>query len=159
MAWNTGPSSPGEELMTSSTCEVAVCCSSASLSFFSRSRACAGSFVTSSDWDRRAVTARALAFVLLERSLRPCVRLFALLRDKVTPAARPGTQGLWAQRLRKHTTTGASGGSAVYSVPLTVELQVAADSPARVLQPLHEGNQAELRFRIVGGRAHEHADP
>ena len=31
MAWNTGSSSPGELLMTRSTSEVAVCCSSASL--------------------------------------------------------------------------------------------------------------------------------
>ena len=31
MAWNTGSSSPGELLMTLSTSEVAVCCSSDSL--------------------------------------------------------------------------------------------------------------------------------
>ena len=37
MAWNTGSSSPGELEMTRSTSEVAVCCSSASASFFSRS--------------------------------------------------------------------------------------------------------------------------
>ena len=37
MAWNTGSSSPGELLMTRSTSEVAVCCSSASASFFSKS--------------------------------------------------------------------------------------------------------------------------
>ena len=41
MAWNTGSSSPGELLMTCSTSEVAVCCSSASES--SRVRACTSS--------------------------------------------------------------------------------------------------------------------
>ena len=37
IAWNTGSSSPGELLMTPRTSEVAVCCSSASASFFFRS--------------------------------------------------------------------------------------------------------------------------
>ena len=41
MAWNTGSSSPGELVMTCSTSEVAVCCSSASDS--SRVRACTSS--------------------------------------------------------------------------------------------------------------------
>ena len=41
MAWNTGSSSPGELLMTLKTSEVAVCCSSASVS--SRVRACTSS--------------------------------------------------------------------------------------------------------------------
>ena len=50
-AWKTGSNSPGELDITCSTSEDAVCCSSASLSFFSRSRACALSFVTSEDWD------------------------------------------------------------------------------------------------------------
>src|SRR5215813_4726314 len=41
MAWNTGSNSPGELEMTRSTSEVAVCCSSASVS--SRVRACTSS--------------------------------------------------------------------------------------------------------------------
>src|SRR5262249_30144900 len=72
MASNTGCRSPGELEMTRSTSEVAVCCSSASVS--SRVRA------------SRLLT-RALAFVLFER-MRPRVALFAPLRDKVTSSAR-----------------------------------------------------------------------
>jgi hypothetical protein len=41
MIWNSGSSSHGEELITLSTSEVAVCCSSASVS--SRVRACTSS--------------------------------------------------------------------------------------------------------------------
>src|SRR5262245_34930169 len=82
MAWNTGSSSPGELEMTPSTSDVAVCCSSDSFSFFSRSRACASSFVIT--WDSSDETTHVFAFVLLERSLRPRVWSFAPLRDKVT---------------------------------------------------------------------------
>ena len=71
MAWNTGSSSPGELEMTCRTSEVALCCSSASASFFSKS-------------SMRA--SYAVAFVLVERRLR-IVRLFAPLRDKVTSSA------------------------------------------------------------------------
>src|SRR5215469_6122377 len=81
MAWNTDSRSPGELEMTRSTSEVAASRSDASASFFS-----------SPDLDARLRTARALAFVPVELSLRPPVRLFAPLRDKVTPAARQGTQ-------------------------------------------------------------------
>ena len=92
MASNTGSSSPGELEMTCSTSEVAVCCSSASLSFFSRSLARALSFLISAAWDAPDAATRVLAFVPVERSLRPCVRLFAPLRDKVTSSARRSTQ-------------------------------------------------------------------
>jgi hypothetical protein len=80
--WNTGSNSPGELEMTRSTSEVAVCCSSASASFFSNSRAYARSFLSSAAWESRPT--RALGFVPGERSLRRRVRLFASLRDKVT---------------------------------------------------------------------------
>jgi hypothetical protein len=73
MVSNTGSSSPGEPEMTCSTPEVAACCSSASASFFFRSVLSA----------RRRST-RVLAFVLVERSLRPRVGLFAPLRTKIT---------------------------------------------------------------------------
>ena len=72
MAVNTGSSSPGELLMTCRTAEVAVCCSSASASFFSKS-------------SMRA--SYAVAFVLVERRLVVRLRLFAPLRDKVTSSA------------------------------------------------------------------------
>src|SRR6516164_2090943 len=56
--------------------EVAVCCSSASASFIPRSSR-----------DLRLRPTRTLAFVPVERSLRPRVGLFAPLRDKVTSSA------------------------------------------------------------------------
>jgi hypothetical protein len=73
----------GELLMSLRISEVAVCCSSASASFFS-----------SSEVDARLRPARVLAFVPVERSLRPTVRLFAPLRDKVTPTARQWTRAV-----------------------------------------------------------------
>ena len=59
MAWNTGSSSPGELEMTLSTSEVAVCCSSASVS--SRVRACTSSnrrafSMAISAWSAKVVT-------------------------------------------------------------------------------------------------------
>src|SRR5262245_14044694 len=76
IALNTGLSSPDELLMTWSTCAVAAFCSSASASFFCRS-----------DVEALLPATRALAFVPVERSLRPRVGLFAPLRDKVTSSA------------------------------------------------------------------------
>src|SRR5262249_22570086 len=38
------------------------------------------------------------------------------------------------------------------------DLQVAADGPAQLLQPLCQRGDAGRRFRIVGGQVHEHAD-
>src|SRR5262245_18625773 len=76
IALNTGLSSPDELLMTWSTCAVAAFCSSASASFFCRS-----------DVETHLPATRALAFVPVERSLRPRVGLFAPLRDKVTSSA------------------------------------------------------------------------
>src|SRR5215472_11389861 len=67
---------PDELLMTWSTCAVAAFCSSASASFFCRS-----------DVEALLPATRALAFVSVERSLRPRVGLFAPLRDKVTSSA------------------------------------------------------------------------
>src|SRR5262245_38463535 len=63
---------------------VAVCCSTASFSFFSRSPACALSFFTSDAWDSSDRATPPLAFVPVERSLRTPVRLFAPVRAKVT---------------------------------------------------------------------------
>ena len=59
MAWNTGSSSPGELEMTCSTSEVAVCCSSASVS--SRVRACTSSnsrtfSIAITAWSAKVVT-------------------------------------------------------------------------------------------------------
>jgi hypothetical protein len=65
-------------------------------SVFARALACALSFLTSSDWDSRDEATRGRPFVPVERSLPPCVRLFAPLRDKVTSStqslvpSRPG---------------------------------------------------------------------
>ena len=42
--------------------------------------------------------------------------------------------------------------------PASVDPHVAAVGPAQLLQPLQECREAGLRFRIVRGRAHEHAD-
>src|SRR5262245_45621078 len=103
MAWNTGSSSPGDLLMTCSTSEVAACCSSASASLFS-----------SSARGSRVRPTRVLAFVPVERSLPPCVRLFAPLRDKATPGAAPSIgQALLATDILKHNTAGQVG-EAIY---------------------------------------------
>src|SRR5215471_11594203 len=83
IASKTGCNSPGELEMTRSTSEVAVCCSSASAS----SRLYASSCCSSSARGSRTRPPRALAFVPVERSLRPRVGIFAPLRDKVTSSA------------------------------------------------------------------------
>ena len=90
MVSKTGSNSPGELEMTCSTSEVAVCCSSASdssrvrvSSFFSRSRACALSFVIKVTRALSDGATRVLAFVPVERSLRPRVR-------SLRPLARQG---------------------------------------------------------------------
>ena len=72
MVSKTGTKSPGELEITRNTSDVAVCCSSASASFFSKS-------------SMRA--SYAVAFVLVERRPGMRVRLFAPLRDKVTSSA------------------------------------------------------------------------
>jgi hypothetical protein len=59
MAWNTGSSSPGELLMTPSTCDVAVCCSNASLRSSVRWRSSLSSRVFSiamTAWAAKVVT-------------------------------------------------------------------------------------------------------
>jgi hypothetical protein len=89
MALNTGSSSPGELLMTCSTSEVAICCSSASLSFFSRSRARALSFFIRAVWGSFDKATCVLAFVPVERRPVMRVRLFAPLRAKITSLAQP----------------------------------------------------------------------
>src|SRR5215467_1642993 len=91
IAWNTGSSSPGELEITPSTSEVAVCRASASercprASASSRVRASSCFFNSISELG--PLLTRALAFVPVERSLRPRVGLFAPLRDKVTSSAR-----------------------------------------------------------------------
>src|SRR5215831_17262391 len=80
MLCNTGSNSPREKLMTLSTSDVAVCCSRASAS----SRVRASSCFFNSMSELGPLLTRALAFVPVERSLRPRVGLFAPLRDKVT---------------------------------------------------------------------------
>src|SRR5262245_44554125 len=57
-------------------------------------------------------TSADLAFVPVERLLRPCVRLFAPLRNKVTPAARRSTQALLADRHLEHNTARSAVGEA-----------------------------------------------
>src|SRR5262249_10534384 len=75
-ASNTVLRSVGEVLMILRISAVAACCSSASANLFSK---CARG-------SRLGLT-RVLAFVPVERSLRPRVGLFAPLRDKVTSSA------------------------------------------------------------------------
>src|SRR5215472_7765087 len=90
MAWNTGSSSPGELEMTRNTSEVAVCCSSASARCSRASTSSCLYFSTCCSRSARGLrirSTRALAFVPVERSLRPRVGLFAPLRDKVTSSA------------------------------------------------------------------------
>src|SRR5262249_36134799 len=92
MVSNTSLSSPGELEMTCRTSEVAVCCSRASercprTSASSRVRASSCFFNSISELG--PLLTRALAFVPVERSLRPRVGLFAPLRDKVTSSAQP----------------------------------------------------------------------
>src|SRR5215467_6394604 len=84
IAWKTGSSSVGELLMTCSTSDVARCCSRASVS----SRVRASSCFFNSISELGPLLTRALAFVPVERSLRPRVGLFAPLRDKVTSSTR-----------------------------------------------------------------------
>ena len=50
----------------------------------------------------------------------------------------------------------ASGGNV--RAKTEVELDIAAIGPAQFLQSVRERGEAGLRFRIVGGRGHEHAD-
>src|SRR5262245_4289152 len=76
MVLKTGSSSPGELEMTRNTSDVAVCCSSASASFFFRSPLAA----------RRRST-RVLAFVVFERRPVMRLRLFACLPAKITSSA------------------------------------------------------------------------
>jgi hypothetical protein len=86
IARNTGSRSKGKLEMTRSTANAAVCCSRASAS---SSRASASSWVrvssffSSSARDSCPRLTRVIAFVLVERTLRPRVRLFACLGDKV----------------------------------------------------------------------------
>src|SRR5262249_15267289 len=92
MVSNTGASSPGEPEMTFSTSDVAACRSKASercprASASSRVRASSCFFNSISELG--PLLTRVLAFVLVERSLRPRVGLFAPLRDKVTSLAQP----------------------------------------------------------------------
>src|SRR5262249_36941491 len=90
MVSNTGFRSPGELEMTRSTSSVAACRFSASErcpcpSASSRVRASSCFFNSISELGTLLMCA--LAFVRLERSLRPRVGLFAPLRDKVTSSA------------------------------------------------------------------------
>jgi len=43
--------------------------------------------------------------------------------------------------------------------PTVVDLQVATDGPAQLLQPLCQRSDAGRRFRVVGGQVHQCADP
>ena len=46
----------------------------------------------------------------------------------------------------------------IAAAPAHIDPYVPADRPARLLQPLPEGRNAGLRFRLVRRREHEHAD-
>jgi len=46
----------------------------------------------------------------------------------------------------------------ISSAATTIDLHIAAIGPAQLLQPLHEGVHATLRFRIVCREIHEHAN-
>src|SRR5262249_42680899 len=83
MASNTGCNSPGDLEITPNTPEVAVCCSRASANSRVRASSC---FFNSISELGPSLTC-ALAFVPVERSLRPRVGFFAPLRDKVTSSA------------------------------------------------------------------------
>src|SRR5262245_3733913 len=85
IAWKTADSSPGELEMTRRTSEAAVCCSRASASSWVRASSCFFNSIS----EFGPLLTRALAFVPVERSLRPRVGLFAPLRDKVTSSAQP----------------------------------------------------------------------
>src|SRR5215471_16348735 len=90
MAWKTGSNSPVELEITCNTSEVAVCCSSDSArssSASASSRVRASSCFFNSISELGPLLTRALAFVLVERSLRPRVGRFAPLRDKITSSA------------------------------------------------------------------------
>jgi len=69
MVWNTGSSSPGELLMTPSTSEVAVCCSSDSLS--SRLRACTSSNERTFSIAMTAWSAKVLRSLICQSGKRP----------------------------------------------------------------------------------------
>src|SRR6516225_8095953 len=79
----TGWASPGELAITRSTSDIAVCCSSASASPRVRASSCFFNSIS----ELGPLLTCALAFVPVERSLRPRVGLFAPLRDKITSSA------------------------------------------------------------------------
>src|SRR5262249_33671840 len=117
MASKTGCNLPCEPEMTSSTSDVAVCCSSASARC---SRASTSSCLYFSSCCSRSARGfrplppPLLAFVPSGRSLRPCVWLFAPLRDKVTTTTGRSTQALLATDHLKHNTAGSAVGEAAY---------------------------------------------
>ena len=43
---------------------------------------------------------------------------------------------------------------AIEGAPTVIDSQIAADAPARILQPLLEGRHVELRFRVVRREVH-----
>src|SRR5262245_30561863 len=100
MVSNTGCRLPGELEMTRRTSAVAVCCSSAlercpRASASSRVRASSCSFNSINELD--PLLTRALAFVPVERSLRPRV---GPLRDKITSSALPLVPPFWSAQPR-----------------------------------------------------------
>jgi hypothetical protein len=85
---------------------VRCCCESAS------SRLHDSSCCSRSAGGLRIRSTRVFAFVPVERSLRPCVWLFAPLRDKVSPPQpRRSAQGSPGHRHLKHNTAGQACGS------------------------------------------------
>ena len=96
MVWNTGSSSPGELLMTCSTSEVAVCCSSASDS--SRVRACTSSnsrtfSIAITAWSAKVVDQ--LDLLVGERPHRPA------LISTITPIGIPSRNSGTPSTVRK----------------------------------------------------------
>src|SRR5262245_4615011 len=114
MVWNTDSSSPGELEITCNTSDVAACCSSASKAWRCASASCRRVSSSSRARDSSCPCSRllelgrwatpCLAFVLVERSLRPSVWLFGPLRGTTNPRGTSTDQALLATL--KHITAG-----------------------------------------------------
>jgi len=103
-ASSTACRSKVERLITWSTLAVAVCCSSASASCFRaspNSRLHASSCCSKSASGPCIRPAHVLAFVPVERLLRPCVRLFVVLRDEVTGSPPAGDQLFTVEKIAR----------------------------------------------------------
>ena len=129
--------------MTRRISDVAACCSSASERC---RRASASSWVRASSCFLNSISelgpllTRVLAFVPIERSLRPRVRLFAPLRDKVTPEPVRSTQALPATDIQNITRL------CRWVRPFTAVPQTETDHPGEA----HEGRYFGTRGNVYG---------